>query len=891
MKNSINIFKTRSPRIYTVFLGICLVLSCQLLYAQPAYLGGVKTANFFDRNALIGDAEISSPPMTAYNFAGLRYYYGDASILTGSTTVPVTLKTAYLTAVGLPAAGASTYIQFRNTDNKDIAKGTTTYFRLGSKPVNSGLNLNLGALVGLTSLYNITGNMYKRAGDYEFDGSGSDYSGDENVGQPIANADQTVTRLVIDKNNEWHAAVTPPATDDYNAVRLSVRLPGGLNLVTLSSVTANVYSAYTLSPGADCSTRPKFTDYGNTGISLSAGALLNGLDLSQLVENAHRAIDDDTTTYSSFNSGIASVGVASTVSQGFFFDRKALVSEGVKIKLSVSQAAITAGLLAGNISFHAFNGQTEVGSGVNLSNSLSLLGLDLLDIVTVGAGAEAYKNITVRFYPTGTFDRIEVRLDGLVSLSILGDVLQIHDVGLVPDAPVVSSSREYIFEGTQPVTTASTEVAGNNITWLGPLPETTVIGTAASASPYRFPVTLTENGNYAAVATKGTCTEYSFRAQLQVIVLKDVSAVPSAVSTKPYPATGQIAVTSAGRTFTYASADLPSFVTMSASGVLSANGNAPTVATPTTYTFNVTISEGGLPTGLTLTKQIVVNPLLTLPGGVFPSVSQSVETYSENISAAMNGGQSAGATGGKGSAAYKYSLTNPAARVAAVPGSFTLLPNGDLTGTPASATVGVHTFTIYVTDDEQVASAEYSLTVSGPLPVTLLDFSAKKEGTTAQISWTTTLETNSKRFDLERSRDGKAWRKIGEQQAKGESSDVIYYSLSDSSPLNGENLYRLKMIDLDGTYALSTIQSLHFEVEDINVYPNPVVASENINLGISDWAQIRSVKIVNAVGKTVFESADSLTSGIKTSYWGSGFYVIQVTRKDGQVSTRKFVKL
>lgn len=86
------------------------------------------------------------------------------------------------------------------------------------------------------------------------------------------------------------------------------------------------------------------------------------------------------------------------------------------------------------------------------------------------------------------------------------------------------------------------------------------------------------------------------------------------------------------------------------------------------------------------------------------------------------------------------------------------------------------------------------------LPVTLVDFDAVGLVKTAVLSWSTTFETNSGSFDIERSIDGKQWVKLGSVNAQGESKSMHHYTITDKSPQqggpsHGENLYRLKMLD------------------------------------------------------------------------------------------------
>jgi hypothetical protein len=111
----------------------------------------------------------------------------------------------------------------------------------------------------------------------------------------------------------------------------------------------------------------------------------------------------------------------------------------------------------------------------------------------------------------------------------------------------------------------------------------------------------------------------------------------------------------------------------------------------------------------------------------------------------------------------------------------------------------------------------------------------------------------------------------------------------DASPLRGENLYRLKMVDLDETFSYSSIENLNFKSIAL-VYPNPVSASQSLTLNVGDWSKVSLVKVVNASGKVVFEASNALLSGISTRNLVAGAYVVQVTHTDGTVSSQRFVR-
>lgn len=249
------------------------------------------------------------------------------------------------------------------------------------------------------------------------------------------------------------------------------------------------------------------------------------------------------------------------------------------------------------------------------------------------------------------------------------------------------------------------------------------------------------------------------------------------------------------------------------------------------------------------------------------------------------------------SSSFTYKLFNVTqnARTTAgsLPASLTLATNGTLQGNTTAGQQGTYIFDVEASNVfGQKKVTQFVVVISAPLPVTLVSFIAKTEGRTAQLNWSTSTETNSDRFNVEHSLNGKIWMEIGSVVSNHESSTLQRYSYIDSNPADGENLYRLKMIDADGTFAYSHIENLSFSSESaMKPYPNPIVNSENLQINVKDWSKVKSVRIINALGKIVFESANSLVTGIKTDYLTSGLYVVQITQKDGKINTSKFVKL
>lgn len=178
-----------------------------------------------------------------------------------------------------------------------------------------------------------------------------------------------------------------------------------------------------------------------------------------------------------------------------------------------------------------------------------------------------------------------------------------------------------------------------------------------------------------------------------------------------------------------------------------------------------------------------------------------------------------------------------------------------------------------------------------PLPVTLTAFSATKEGNTALLQWRTTSETSSSEFEVQHSLDGKQWRSIGSLAAAGESSTDQNYQLVHAEPADGHNnLYRLKMIDTDGTFALSSIKSLFFGQKDAGrIYPNPA-ANGQLTVDVKNWESVKKVQINTVSALTVYDSGNNPQQTIDTQKLPAGIYLLKVFRRDGTSEQHRFVR-
>ncbi|MBO9614683.1 MAG: T9SS type A sorting domain-containing protein [Dyadobacter sp.] len=179
--------------------------------------------------------------------------------------------------------------------------------------------------------------------------------------------------------------------------------------------------------------------------------------------------------------------------------------------------------------------------------------------------------------------------------------------------------------------------------------------------------------------------------------------------------------------------------------------------------------------------------------------------------------------------------------------------------------------------------AAYSFSLESALPVKLASFSANQNEGQAHLKWTTTEETNSSHFDIQRSANGRNWVTLETVKAANESRVTTPYYIFDKSPLAGQNLYRLKMVDNDGTFAYSKIEALTFDgAQNALFYPNP--ATDRLHLSDAVLRTTTSLKLLDQTGKAVFQTSRP-TAVIQTSHILGGLYVLQITKTDGSITS------
>lgn len=222
--------------------------------------------------------------------------------------------------------------------------------------------------------------------------------------------------------------------------------------------------------------------------------------------------------------------------------------------------------------------------------------------------------------------------------------------------------------------------------------------------------------------------------------------------------------------------------------------------------------------------------------------------------------------------------------------SFTMLNPMDFGSLNWLYNAGTTQSVIYLDDEATQIFATDPTCLEGladPLPIELLSFEAKKDGRASLLQWETVTELNSFGFEVQRSMDGLRWEKIDWLSAQGISHSLQSYSTKDWHPATGDNYYRLKMIDEDGSYEYSAVSVVNFEQEiDVVLFPNP--AKDQVSFTYSEEAKLEQIILYNQVGSIQLVSRPSDSNTLDLSELMNGIYFMEM-QFDQQVVRKKLM--
>lgn len=170
------------------------------------------------------------------------------------------------------------------------------------------------------------------------------------------------------------------------------------------------------------------------------------------------------------------------------------------------------------------------------------------------------------------------------------------------------------------------------------------------------------------------------------------------------------------------------------------------------------------------------------------------------------------------------------------------------------------------------------------LPVELIGFSARETSGKVALEWRTASELNNAAFEIQRStgNSNHDWEAIGNVTGHGTSLVEHAYSFTDVRPQSGENYYRLKQMDMDGSYEYSEVVSVNMAKmqREMRIFPNPATDFITLNFD-TDFTGQANLSLFDYAGKKVAGSSfqldgQALSTSIDLTGMPSGFYLVEI---------------
>jgi 1,4-alpha-glucan branching enzyme len=248
--------------------------------------------------------------------------------------------------------------------------------------------------------------------------------------------------------------------------------------------------------------------------------------------------------------------------------------------------------------------------------------------------------------------------------------------------------------------------------------------------------------------------------------------------------------------------------------------------------------------------------------------------------------------------AFKWMTINSGAGKLVVIGNFDVVPQTgsvtfptagtwyDYLNSPATfaATGGSQSFTL------QPGEYHVYLSSNVVIPVTIINFSGRNAGTINQLNWQVANEQNLVHYEVMRSKDGLNFEPIGNVMASGNNSyDFTDADISKSTVY----YYRLKKLDIDGSYTYSAIVKIAGPVKKLSLSatPNPYTAA--MKLTIETPLKETAVLIVtDPGGRQLYKQSLNLQPGVnvisvdKLRSLAAGTYILQLVSAQGSCTAR-----
>ncbi|OON67198.1 alpha-amylase family glycosyl hydrolase [Hymenobacter sp. CRA2] len=201
---------------------------------------------------------------------------------------------------------------------------------------------------------------------------------------------------------------------------------------------------------------------------------------------------------------------------------------------------------------------------------------------------------------------------------------------------------------------------------------------------------------------------------------------------------------------------------------------------------------------------------------------------------------------------------------------------------PTSAVSGSGPYSVTATDVSNFSP--FSVGTGGTvLPITLVSFGAERRGVAVQLGWRTAQERDNVGFEVEKSADGRTFRRLGQVPGHGTTTQPQTYQYLDANA-PAAAYYRLRQLDTDGKWAYSPVQYVPAAGETValTLFPNPTTGE----VALRSWpatGETVELTLRTALGRTLYHgrtataaaAGEQLSAALRQA--APGLYVLVAT--------------
>ena len=200
-------------------------------------------------------------------------------------------------------------------------------------------------------------------------------------------------------------------------------------------------------------------------------------------------------------------------------------------------------------------------------------------------------------------------------------------------------------------------------------------------------------------------------------------------------------------------------------------------------------------------------------------------------------------------------------------------------------TVG-NTYYLWIYDwPSNGGSFEVCLSATGsPLPIKLISFEATATENSVVLNWESSDENNFDHFELQKSRNAKSFESI--YLAESKYPNGHQYRFEDLQPFTGDNYYRLKMNDTDGTFSYSDIIYKDFQTYR-GPFPNP--SSHEFTIELPEQT-FYNYTLLNTQKIEILNGYSHGSLKLPTANLEPGLYIVHMVTDNGERISKKLIK-